>query len=149
MEKKYIVTVNSPEEEKFEIGVSHVSDEINIAIKLNQSVPGKKTDMKVSITPCDAKVVNLPEKVISGTASAAFGYYMGCNCTSYTVTPDASGNWSIPVAKFDGVTDMSNMFDRCTSLKTIRMAGCSEATINRIKDQLRNDRIMDVTIVTE
>lgn len=47
------------------------------------------------------------------------------------------------------VTNMSNMFKESTSLKTIRMVGCNEATINKIKTQLATDGIKNVTIVTE
>ena len=82
------------------------------------------------------------------------------------IVPDASGNWSIPVEKIDGYTDMSDMFSGnaagittmdlsgwdvsnvtgitgmgwmfsgCTSLKTIRMVGCSEETINKVWEKM-------------
>ena len=46
------------------------------------------------------------------------------------------------------VTDMGSMF-RSAPLKTIRMVGCSEDTINNIKTQLGYNNITGVTIVTE
>ena len=84
-----------------------------------QIISGKEMVLKVKVTPWDTKAIDLPEKVISGTASSSFTYHVGGNATRYTVTPDASGNWSIPVAKFDGVTNMGYMFygsDNLTSL---------------------------------
>ena len=47
------------------------------------------------------------------------------------------------------VTDMSWMFDGCSNLKTIKMVGCNEETINKIKAQLATDGITGCTIVTE
>ena len=44
------------------------------------------------------------------------------------------------------VTNTDSMFNGCASLKTITMKGCSEATINKIKEQLKTDRITGVTI---
>ena len=35
--------------------------------------------------------------------------------------------------KISNATSMNNMFNGCTSLTTIRMVGCSEGTINKIK----------------
>ena len=49
----------------------------------------------------------------------------------------------------DVIANMYGMFNGCTSLKTIRMVGCSEGTINKIKAQLTEDNINGVTIVTE
>ena len=40
------------------------------------------------------------------------------------------------------------MFYGCTSLRTIRMVGCSEATINKIKEQLKTDGITVAKIET-
>lgn len=159
MEKNYIVTVNSPEEEGFEVGVNHTSDEINIAIKLNQSVPGKKTDMKVSITPCDAKVVDLPERVISGTATEAFFKKFGIQKKGcFGATPDSKGNWSIPASTFvgfhnlksvftgldeitsmdlrnlrtDNVNNMSQMFVGCSSLTSLDVSGFNTSNVTNM-----------------
>lgn len=59
-----------------------------------------------------------------------------------------SGLTSLDLSNFDTskVTDMGNMFEGCASLKTITMKGCSEATINKIKEQLKTDGITGVTI---
>ena len=43
---------------------------------------------------------------------------------------------------------ISGMFYGCTSLRTIRMVGCSEATINKIKEQLKTDGITGANIET-
>ena len=42
-----------------------------------QIISGKDIKLNVDVTPWDAKAVDLPEKVITGTASAAFTYKMG------------------------------------------------------------------------
>ena len=85
-----------------------------------QIISGKEMALKVKVTPWNAKAVDLPEKFISGTASASFTYTVGgVNGTKYTVTPDASGNWSVPVSKFDGVTTMNSMFISCSSLTSL------------------------------
>ena len=47
------------------------------------------------------------------------------------------------------VIEMDYMFFDCTNLKIIKMVGCSEATINKIKAQLATDGITSYTIVTE
>ena len=56
---------------------------------------------------------------------------------------DLSG-WNI-----SNVTSMGGMFGGCNSLKTIRMVGCSQTTIDKIKERLANDGINGCTIVTE
>ena len=88
------------------------------------------------------------------------------------IVPATSGNWSIPVEKIDGYTDMSEMFfgdaasitsmdlsgwntsnvtdmafmfSDCTHLKTIRMVGCSEETRNKVWKKMPSG----CTIVTE
>ena len=45
--------------------------------------------------------------------------------------------------------DISSMFIDCAALKTIKMIGCSGATINKIKERLTESNITGVTIVTE
>lgn len=56
---------------------------------------------------------------------------------------DLSG-WNI-----SNVTSMGGMFGGCNSLKTIRMIGCSQTTIDKIRERLSNDGINGCTIVTE
>ena len=56
---------------------------------------------------------------------------------------DLSG-WNI-----SNVTSIGWMFGGCNSLKTIRMVGCSQTTIDKIKERLANDGINSCTIVTE
>ena len=64
------------------------------------------------------------------------------NCRALT-SLDISG-WDI-----SNVTEMSNMFGYNSALKTIRMVGCSQTTIDKIKAQLSTDGITGCTIVTE
>ena len=59
---------------------------------------------------------------------------------------------SLDLSKWDinNVTNMSGMFESCPSLKEIKMIGCSQTTIEKIKAQLTTDGIINhVTIVTE
>ena len=59
---------------------------------------------------------------------------------------------SLDLSKWDTskVTNVGNMFTGCAKLKTIKMVGCSEDTIDKIKAQLTTDGIINnVTIVTE
>ena len=64
------------------------------------------------------------------------------NCSALT-SLDLSG-WDT-----SKVTDMNGMFIGCDTLKTIRMVGCSQTTIDNIKAQLSTDGITGCTIVTE
>ena len=66
--------------------------------------------------------------------------FNSCNNLTYL---DLSG-WNI-----SNVTSMGWMFGGCNSLKTIRMVGCSQTTIDKIKERLANDGINGCTIVTE
>ena len=68
--------------------------------------------------------------------------YMFYNCKSLT-SLDLSG-WDT-----SNVTNMGEMFYYCSALKTIRMIGCSQDTIDKIKEQLSSDGITGCTIVTE
>jgi hypothetical protein len=47
------------------------------------------------------------------------------------------------------VTNMNSIFSGCSALKTIRMVGCSQTTIDKIKAQLSTDGITGCTIITE
>ena len=72
-------------------------------------------------------------------------YNMFYDCRSLT-SLDISG-WNI-----SNVTNMSNMFYGCSNLSdtlTIRMVGCSQTTIDKIKAQLSTDGVIGCTIVTE
>lgn len=46
----------------------------------------------------------------------------GLDGTSYKVTPDASGNWSIPVAVFEGITSTKYMFSECGSITSLDLS---------------------------
>ena len=64
--------------------------------------------------------------------------FQGCSRLEFL---DLSG-WNIGDAEYD-------MFNGCKSLTTIRMKGCSEDTINNIKERLFIDGINNVKIVTK
>ena len=59
-----------------------------------------------------------------------------------------SGLTSLDLSKWDtsNVTDMNSMFNGCSKLTTIRMVGCGQTTIDKIKAQLTKDNITGVTI---
>ena len=98
-----------------------------------QIISGKEMVLKVKVTPWDAKAVDLPEKFITGTTTAAFTYTVGGeNGTSYTVTPDASGNWSVPVSKFNGVTNMGYAFSNCDSLTSLDVSGFNTSNVTNM-----------------
>ena len=100
-----------------------------------QLISGKEMALKVKVTPWDAKAVDLPEKFITGTASGTFTYKVGGrNGTSYTVTPDASGNWSVPVSKFNGVTNMEDMFSYCSKLTSLDLSGWNTSSVTNMED---------------
>ena len=100
-----------------------------------QIISGKEMVLKVKVTPWDEKAIAPFEKVIFGTALAAFNYKVGGwqNGTEYTVTPDASGNWSIPVTKFKGVTDMSNVFYSCQYIKTLDLRSLDVHSVTNMR----------------
>ena len=86
-------------------------------------ISGKDIKMSVDVAKWDAKAVDLPKKVISGTARGEFAYRLsGQNSAKYIVTPDASGNWSDPVSKFNGVTTTESMFDRCSHITSLDLS---------------------------
>ena len=95
-----------------------------------QLISGKDIKLSVKVADWDAKAVDFPEKFITGTAKGAFTYKVGgANGTSYKVTPDASGNWSDPVSKFNDVTNMSYMFRFCENLTSIDLSGWNTSNV--------------------
>ena len=95
-----------------------------------QIISGKEMVLKVKVTPWNEKAIAPFEKVITGTANYEFTYKVGgVNGISYTVTPDAGGNWSIPVSKFNGVTDMNHMFYDCNSLTSLDLSGLNTENV--------------------
>ena len=106
-----------------------------------QIISGKEMALKVKVTPWNAKAVDLPEKFISGTASASFTYTVGgVNGTKYTVTPDASGNWSVPVSKFDGVTTMHYIFGECSSLTSLDLSHFDTSKVTEMTNMFHECR---------
>ena len=98
-----------------------------------QIISGKEMVLKVKVTPWEAKAEDLPEKFITGTTTAAFTYTVGgVNGTIYIVTPDASGNWSVPVSKFNGVTNMGYAFSNCGSLTSLDVSGFNTSNVTNM-----------------
>ena len=97
-------------------------------------ISGKNIKVIPNVTDWDAKAVDLPEKVISGTATAAFRYVVGgITSRTITITPDASGNWNIPVTNFNGVTKMSYMFQGCTSLTSLDLSHFNTSNVTEMR----------------
>ena len=95
-----------------------------------QLISGKEMVLNVKVSPWNEKGIAPLEKVITGTAKGTFTYKVGgYNSTSYKVTPDASGNWSIPVSKFNGVTNMTYMFYNCSKLTSIDLSGLNTSNV--------------------
>ena len=89
-----------------------------------QLISGKEMVLNVKVSPWNEKGIAPLEKVITGTASEAFSYRVGGRWgTQYSITPDASGNWSIPVSKFNGGKNASHMFRDCGELTSIDLSG--------------------------
>ena len=99
-----------------------------------QIISGKDIKLNVKVAPWDAKAVALLEKVITGTTINPFTYRVGgVNGTKYTVTPGAGGNWSVPVAKFDGVTNMGYMFQDCISLMSLDLSHFDTSKVTNMR----------------
>ena len=65
-----------------------------------------------------------------------------------TIIPYSTVEASFKGSSTSNVTNMNSMFRGCHSLSTIRMVGCSEDTINKIKEQLKTDGITVANIET-
>ena len=99
----------------------------------NQLISGKDIKLSVKVADWDAKAVDFPEKFITGTTTAAFTYTVGgVNGTQHRITPDASGNWSIPVSKFNGVTNMGYVFSNCRSLTSLDVSGFNTSNVTNM-----------------
>ena len=104
-----------------------------------QLISGKEMVLNVKVSPWNEKGIAPLEKVITGTAKGTFTYKVGgYNSTSYKVTPDASGNWSIPVSKFNGVTNMTYMFYNCSKLTSIDLSGLNTSNVTNMNSMFGN-----------
>lgn len=94
-----------------------------------QLISGKDIKLNVKVAKWNEKAIAYPS-AITGTAIAAFSYKVGgTNGTRYTVTPDASGNWSVPVSYFDGVTNIGYMFNLCHCLTSLDLSGWNTSSV--------------------
>ena len=103
-----------------------------------QLISGKDIKLNVKVAKWNEKAIAYPS-AITGTASGTFIYKVGgANGTRYTVTPDASGNWSIPVAKFDGVTNMDDVFSSCQSLTSLDLSSFNTSNVINMRKMFDN-----------
>ena len=103
-----------------------------------QLISGKDIKLNVKVAQWNEKAIAYPSP-ISGTAKWSFAYKVGGdNGTSYTVIPDASGNWSVPVSKFNGVTDMSKMFYGCTNLTSLDLSSFDTSNVTKMTNMFYN-----------
>ena len=100
-----------------------------------QLISGKDIKLNVKVAKWNEKAIAYPS-AITGTATAAFIYRVGSfdSGIKYTVTPDASGNWKIPVSFFDGVTNMADMFNSCSSLTSLDLSGWNTSNVTNMND---------------
>ena len=94
----------------------------------NLIISGK--GIKLSVNMGDWTAEDMTEKVICGTATREFTYNVGE--MKNMVTPDASGNWSIPVAKFKGITSTTQMFNSCESLTSMDVSSWNTNKVTRM-----------------
>ena len=95
-----------------------------------QLISGKEMVLNVKVSPWNEKGIAPLEKVITGTATGTFTYKVGGrNGTQHRITPDASGNWSIPVSKFNGGKNTSDMFYNCGELTSIDLSGWNTSNV--------------------
>ena len=87
--------------------------------------------------------------IIDGVGCYKLKLYKDLDNNFYSFTNNTFINLIFKDIDTSNVTDMNQMFTGCNALKTIRMVGCSQTTIDKIKAQLTTDGITDCTIVTE
>ena len=108
------------------------------SLTLSNFNTSKVTDMKNMFSGCE-RLTSLDVSFNTSKVTNMSGMFSGC----FVIT-------SLTLSNFDtsNVTNMNSMFRGCHSLSTIRMVGCSEDTINKIKEQLKTDGITVANIET-
>ena len=87
--------------------------------------------------------------IIDGVGCYKLKLYKDLDNNFYSFINNTFTNLIFKDVDTSNVTDMDQMFTGCNALKTIRMVGCSQTTIDKIKAQLSTDGITGCTIVTE
>lgn len=106
-----------------------------------QLISGKDIKLNVKVAQWNEKAIAYP--AISGTAKGAFTYKVGGqNGTSYSVAPDASGNWSDPVSKFNGVTNMGYMFYNCDKLTSLDLSSLNTSNVTTMRYMFYNCSVL-------
>ena len=100
----------------------------------NLIISGK--GIKLTVNMGDWTAEDMTEKVISGTATREFTYNVGE--MKNMVTPDASGNWSIPVAKFNGITSTTRMFNSCESITSMDVSSWNTYKVTRMDHMFKD-----------
>ena len=145
------------------------SDVTNIeTIEMKDSDFSNVTDMSIMFYNCSATTIDIANCNTSNVTNMRSMFYRCRNLTSLDLSNfntsnvtniggmfyrcsnlaslDLSG-WDLTKVKSNS---NSNMFTDCSKLTTIRMIGCNQTTIDKIKSALSSDGILNqVTIVTE
>ncbi len=131
---KVIVKANI--NDTYEAIISHSTVEASF----KDSDTSKVTNMNSMFDYCN----NLTSLDLSGWDTSKVtdmsSMFYGCNNLNLL---DLSG-WDM-----SNVTDTTVMFDGCTALETIRMVGCSQTTIDKIKAQLTADGLSENIVKTK
>ena len=136
---KVIVKANisyHPSTGDFTLFTSIITESV-VEASFKGSNTSKVTDMSSMFKDCNG----LKSLDVSGwdTSNVTSMDSMFSNCSGLTSLDVKGSNTS-------KVTDMNGMFNSCLKLKEIKMIGCKQPTIDKIKAQLATDGITRVTI---
>ena len=100
------------------------------------------TNMNYMFSNCNSLTSLTLSNFNTRNVTSMSNMFVGC---SGLISLDLSG-WVMS----NVTTSINTMFENCNSLRTIKMVGCSEDTVNKIKAHLTTDGIINnVTIVTK
>ena len=136
------------------------------SLTLNSFDTSNVRDMNYMFSYCrNLKSLNLSNFKTSSVYNMSYMFIFCNSLTSLDLSGFDTSNVSSMGSMFNGCSsletldisgwDMSRiyseaaMFAGCNNLNTIRMKGCSEATINKIKTQLKNDGLSENIVKTE
>ena len=144
-EEKGMISINSKEVSFKGSNTSNVTD---MSFMLNGCTALTSLDVSSFDT---SKVTNMSGMFIgcSGLKSLDVGSFDTSNVTNMNnMFIGCSGLTSLDLSKWDTskLNNMSSMFYGCSALKEIKMIGCTQPTIDKIKAQLNTDGITGVTI---
>lgn len=157
--KWYVVNVPSGKSLKSFVGIKEITDTI-ISAKLKRGYTQERFIEDVSgdvkFIGCDTSNVTDMEWMFYSCSSLQtldLSSFDTSNVTNLLNTfCYCSSLQTLDLSSFDTskVTEMVEMFRRNFKLRTIYMRNCNQTTIDKIKAQLKTDRILNnVTIITE